>query len=129
MPIASASTRGLPNYRHQPETAHARIPSPPESSPRAPSRRARRTRQLRRRLQAPGRAQANLEKTTPLNLAAARRTHRVANEELAYFEATGRAQREKSSRFNLKSAEQRLEGAKEELNQLEKMYKADDLTE
>lgn len=72
---------------------------------------------------------ANLDETTPLKLDAARRSHRVANEELAYYESTGRAQREKSSKFNLKSAEQRLEGTKEELNQLEKMYKADDLTE
>ena len=72
---------------------------------------------------------ANLEETTPLKLEAARRTRRVANEELAYFESTGRSQREKNSRFSLKSAEQRLEGAREELNQLEKMYKADDLVE
>ncbi len=72
---------------------------------------------------------ANLAETTPLKLDAARRSDRVANEELAYYESTGRAQREKNTKFNLKSAEQRLEGAKEELNQLEKMYKADDLTE
>jgi len=72
---------------------------------------------------------ANLEETTPLKLETAKRTHRVANEELAYFESTGRAQREKNSKFNLKSAEQRLENAMEELHQLEKMYKADDLTE
>ena len=72
---------------------------------------------------------ANLEESTPLKLETAKRTHRVANEELAYFESTGRSQREKNSKFNLKSAEQRLENAKEELHQLEKMYKADDLTE
>ena len=71
----------------------------------------------------------NLEETTPLKLDAAKRSHRVASEELAYYESTGRPQREKNSRFNLKSAEQRLEGAREELRQLEKMYKADDLTE
>lgn len=72
---------------------------------------------------------ANLEETTPLKLETAKRAHRVANEELTYFESTGRTQREKNSRFNLKSAEQRLENAREELQQLEKMYKADDLTE
>ncbi len=72
---------------------------------------------------------ANLEESTPLKMDTAKRTHRVANEELTYFESTGRAQREKNSRFNLKSAEQRLQNAKEELQQLEKMYKADDLTE
>jgi HlyD family secretion protein len=72
---------------------------------------------------------ANLEESTPLKLDTAKRTYRIANEELAYFESTGRSQREKNSKFNLKSAEQRLENAKEELQQLEKMYKADDLTE
>ena len=72
---------------------------------------------------------ANLEDTTPLKMETAKRTHRVANEDLAYFESTGRPQRERNSKFNLKSAEQRLENAREELNQLEKMYKNDDLTE
>lgn len=71
----------------------------------------------------------NLEETTPLKLDAARRARRVATEELANWEKVGLAQREKNSKFNLKSAEQRLEGAREELKQLEKMYKADDLTE
>jgi multidrug resistance efflux pump len=72
---------------------------------------------------------ANLEQTTPAKLEAAQRGHRIASEDLAYFEKTGRSQRERNSAFNLKSAEQRLEGAREELTQLEKMYKADDLTE
>jgi len=72
---------------------------------------------------------ANLEETTPLKLDAAKRSHRIANEELAHFESAGRTQREKNSKFSLKSAEQRLEGAREELHQLEKMYKNDDLTE
>jgi len=72
---------------------------------------------------------ANLEQTTPLKTDSTQRAHRIANEDLAYFEKVGRAQREKNSKFSLKSAEQRLEGAREELTQLEKMYKADDLTE
>jgi multidrug efflux pump subunit AcrA (membrane-fusion protein) len=71
----------------------------------------------------------NLQQATPLRLDAARRTHRNATEDLGYFERIGREQREKMSKFNLKSAEQRLESAREELKQLEKMYKADDLTE
>ena len=71
----------------------------------------------------------NLLQTTPLRLDAAKRTQRNATEDLAYFENTGRSQREKAANFNVKSAEQRLDGAKEELKQLEKMYKADDLTE
>ena len=72
---------------------------------------------------------ANLDETTPLKQQAAKRAHRIASEELAYWESTGKAQREKNSKFNLRNAEQRLEGAKEEMKQLEKMYKADDLTE
>jgi HlyD family secretion protein len=72
---------------------------------------------------------ANLKQTTPLKLEAARRTQRNATEDLAYFESIGRASREKGVSFNLKGAEQRLDGAREELNQLKKMYDADDLTE
>jgi hypothetical protein len=71
----------------------------------------------------------NLKDSTPQKLEAAKRSHRVANEEFIYFDTTNRVQREKSARFNLKSSEQRLENALEELKQLEKMYKADDLTE
>jgi HlyD family secretion protein len=71
----------------------------------------------------------NLKLTTPLKLEAARRTQRVTEEDLAYFEKIGREQREKAARFNVKNAEQRLDGAREELKQLEKMYKADDLVE
>ena len=71
----------------------------------------------------------NLQQTTPLKLQAAKRAQRIADEDLAYFDKTGRAQREKGARFNVKGAEQRLDGAQEELKQLEKMYKADDLVE
>lgn len=72
---------------------------------------------------------ANLGKTTPLKLQAARRAQRVAREDLAYFEEVNRTQREKSARFGLKSAEQRLANEREELKQLEKMYRADDIRE
>lgn len=71
----------------------------------------------------------NLTQTTPHKLEAAKRAKRNATEDLAYFESTSRASREKGVSFSLKSAEQRLDGAKEELNQLKKMYDADDLTE
>jgi HlyD family secretion protein len=71
----------------------------------------------------------NLEQTTPLKLEAAKRSFRNADEDYSYFESTGRPQREKSAKFNLKGSEQRLENAMEELKQLEKMYKADDITE
>ncbi len=71
----------------------------------------------------------NLQKTTPFKLEAARRAQKMADEDYAYFANTGRPSREKNAKFMTKSAEQRLMGANEELRQLEKMYKADDLTE
>ena len=71
----------------------------------------------------------NLEQSTPLKLEASRRSFRNADEDYSYFESTGKPQREKSAKFSLKSSEQRLENALEELKQLEKMYAADDLTE
>ncbi len=71
----------------------------------------------------------NLDKTTPLKLEAAKRSNRVSGEDYDYFEKTGRAQREKGVRFGVKRAENYLENAQEELNQLKKMYEADDLTE
>ena len=71
----------------------------------------------------------NLEQSTPAKLDAAKRTFRNADEDYSYFESTGRPQREKSAKFSLKGAEQRLENANEELKQLTKMYQADDVTE
>jgi HlyD family secretion protein len=71
----------------------------------------------------------NLKLATPLKLESAKRSNRVADEDYTYFETTGRAQREKNALFSVKSAEQRLDNATEELTQLEKMYQADDLTE
>src|SRR5688572_14521481 len=71
----------------------------------------------------------NLEQSTPNRLDAAKRAFRNADEDYSYFESTGRPQREKSAKFSLKGAEQRLENADEELKQLLKMYEADDVTE
>ena len=71
----------------------------------------------------------NLEQSTPNKLDAAKRLFRNADEDYSYYESTGRPQREKSAKFSLKSAEQRLENATEELKQLLKMYEADDVTE
>jgi HlyD family secretion protein len=71
----------------------------------------------------------NLKQTTPQKIEAAKRAQKIADEEYAYFQSTGRAAREKSAKFNVKNSEQRLLGAEEEMKQLEKMYKADDLTE
>ena len=71
----------------------------------------------------------NLQQTTPLKLESTKRAQRIADEDYDYFVATARPQREKGAAFGVRSSEQRLEGANEELAQLEKMYKADDLTE
>lgn len=71
----------------------------------------------------------NARETTPIRLETARRTQKVSTEDYDYFVSIGRSQREKASSYNLKGAEQRLENANEELDQLQKMYKADDITE
>jgi RND family efflux transporter MFP subunit len=70
-----------------------------------------------------------LQKTIPLDLTAAQRAQRIANEDLSYFMKTDRAYQQASAEFSLKSSQNSLEYAEEELQQLEKMYSADDLTE
>jgi HlyD family secretion protein len=70
-----------------------------------------------------------LMQSTPLRLEAARRSQRIATEEYDYFVSYSRGQRERSAAFNVRSAEERLASSQEELKQLEKMYKADELTE
>jgi multidrug efflux pump subunit AcrA (membrane-fusion protein) len=70
-----------------------------------------------------------LDKSVPLDLAAAERAKKVADEDLAQFLELDRPFAEKSAHFWVKSASNWLEYAKEELRQLEKMYKANDLTE
>jgi len=77
-------------------------------------------------------AQIELEllgKTNPLDLEAAERSAQVAAEEWDYFQKQGEALERQSVDENLKTIRDMLEGSEEELNQLEKMYKADDLTE
>ena len=72
---------------------------------------------------------AILEKTTPLDLEASQRAQRNTEEDSKrYFEST-RPMVIKSWDYSLKFTRQQLEYAREELEQLEKMYKADDLTE
>jgi HlyD family secretion protein len=71
----------------------------------------------------------NLKQTTPLKMESAERAKRRADEDYAYFQDIDKAQKVKAAEFGVKGAEQRLEGAREELNQLKKMYQADDLTE
>lgn len=71
----------------------------------------------------------NLRSTTPLKLDAAKQAHKIANEDFAYFEAVQKEQREKGTMFSLTNSLQSLANTQEELSQLEKMYKADHLTE
>jgi len=70
-----------------------------------------------------------LEKTTPLDLAASRRAAIQAEEDRKTFEEIERPFSLKAAEFQLKSARLSLEYEEEELRQLEKMYKADDITE
>ena len=70
-----------------------------------------------------------LKKAVPMDLASAERSRRIADEELKYFLRVDRPLSEKSAAYSLKSSKERMEYAEEELRQLEKMYKADDLTE
>ncbi|HEX5442905.1 MAG TPA: HlyD family efflux transporter periplasmic adaptor subunit [Pirellulales bacterium] len=69
------------------------------------------------------------EAELPVDLAAAERAKRVAEEDLKRFLEKTRPLSQRSAEFALKSAQQRLEYQLEELKQLEKMYQADDLTE
>ncbi|MEM9016681.1 MAG: HlyD family efflux transporter periplasmic adaptor subunit [Verrucomicrobiota bacterium] len=70
-----------------------------------------------------------LEKSTPINLEKARKAKMKAEEDLAYFEDVSRPMREEDARNDVKSISNYLTYAEEELNQLKKMYEADDLTE
>lgn len=70
-----------------------------------------------------------LEASTPLELAAAERSKRIADEDLIRFLGTDRPLSEKAEDFMLRMSENMLQYEEEELRQLEKMYKADDLTE
>ncbi len=70
-----------------------------------------------------------LEKSTPLSLDNARRQKMEAEQDMAYYEDVTRGMRERDAEEDVKRIEQQLAYAREELDQLEKMYKADDLTE
>ncbi len=69
------------------------------------------------------------EATMPLDLAIAERANRVAQRELSQYVETDRPLAVRSAKQSLKNSVGQLENATEELRQLEKMYKADDLTE
>jgi multidrug resistance efflux pump len=70
-----------------------------------------------------------LTKSAPLDGQLAERSQKIAAEDLTLFEQVERPFTEKSAAQQLKQAEQQFEYTQEELKQLEKMYKADDLTE
>jgi HlyD family secretion protein len=70
-----------------------------------------------------------LERSVPIELEQAERGKRDADEDLAYFLKTARAETEKRANNYVKYAAFSYEFAKEQLRQLEKMYKANDLTE
>ena len=70
-----------------------------------------------------------LEATTPLDLASAERSKRYAHDDLDRYLKVDRALSEKVANFNVETSKNYLEYEREELRQLEKMYKADDLTE
>jgi multidrug efflux pump subunit AcrA (membrane-fusion protein) len=70
-----------------------------------------------------------LEKDLPLELAAAERTKRVADEDLDRFLKVDRAVTEESAKRSVEMAEHWLQTSQEELKQLEKMYRSKDLTE
>jgi len=64
-----------------------------------------------------------------LALAATETTERVANEDFKEFVTSGRDRQVESAQRSVQSAKDSLAYQQEELNQLERMYKADDLTE
>ena len=70
-----------------------------------------------------------LDKITPLDVEASRRASRMAEEDRKYFLDVERPFTLKAVDFSLKVANEMLEYEQEELRQLEKMYKADDITE
>ena len=70
-----------------------------------------------------------LEKVLPIDLVAAERAKAQADEDLSRFLEIERPNSEKAAQFAVKSAAEYLEYAKEELRQLEKMYRSKDLTE
>lgn len=65
----------------------------------------------------------------PIELAEAERAAKVAAEDLARFIGVEKAAAEEQALFNVRSAEERLKYSREELRQLERMYKDKDLTE
>ena len=70
-----------------------------------------------------------LEKALPVDLTAAERSKTQADEDLKKFLEIDRSQSERNAQFMVKRSVEFLEYSKEELRQLEKMYRSKDLTE
>jgi multidrug resistance efflux pump len=71
----------------------------------------------------------SLEHTTPLELEAQQRSLLQSQEDMAHYNEVGEKQSVRSSEVSLLQSQASLEAAQEELEQLEQMYAADDLTE
>lgn len=69
------------------------------------------------------------KESTAMDLESSDRKAQIAKEELDYFLKIREPQSIKSADMNLKFSKYSLEYAREELNQLQQMYEADDLTE
>jgi RND family efflux transporter MFP subunit len=69
------------------------------------------------------------KKSVPESLAAAKRAAKAAEEDFEKYTKVDRAESLKDIAYSVESAQNALSYQREELNQLEKMYKADDLTE
>ena len=72
---------------------------------------------------------ATLEKSTPMDLETSQRSQRIAEEDDKRYFDDVRPMEIKTEDMTVKMYQEQLDNAKEELDQLEKMYKADDLTE
>jgi|GEM_PF-301389 len=72
---------------------------------------------------------ALMEKTVPFDLATVERNLKITKEDTERYFSKERDLLIRNYEMNLKAAEWSLESAREELRQLEKMYKADDLVE
>jgi HlyD family secretion protein len=70
-----------------------------------------------------------LEKSTPVELEAAEHAKKMADEDLKKWLESDRPESEKSAQFMVKMSSHWLEYAKEELRQLEKMYRSNDIRE
>ena len=70
-----------------------------------------------------------LEKALPIDLTAAERAKAQADEDLKKFLEIDRSRSERNAQFTVKRSVEFLEYSKEELRQLEKMYRSKDLTE